>query len=64
MATDDENLDYVCSLPPKFLKIAEVELRENENRREQALEQIREWVRKNPRILRSRMGEWMETCDF
>lgn len=70
------NLKYVSTLPPKFQKIAEKELRETESRRKQALEQIGEWLKKHPHIKKYPDGNFIvrylrkckfnvaETCKF
>ncbi|CAG9805921.1 unnamed protein product [Chironomus riparius] len=42
--------DYVCTLPEETRKIAEDELRETDSVRRHALESLREWAEKNPRI--------------
>lgn len=49
--------DYVCTLPEKYLEIAQKELGETEERRNEALDQIREWVMKHPHIKRCRLGK-------
>lgn len=49
--------DYKCTLPEETQKIAKDELREDKNTRDQALEQIRSWIKLNPRIQNSRLGE-------
>lgn len=54
-ATEED--DYVCPLSNETQKMAKEELREDKNTRDQALEQIRNWVKLNPRIENSRMGE-------
>lgn len=55
---DDSDSAYVCTLPNKFLKIAEKDLRETESRRRQSLIQMREWIEKHPNIQKSRRGEY------
>lgn len=42
--------EYVCTLPPETLEIARMELREDELSRKQALDNMRGWILKNPRI--------------
>lgn len=44
-------------LSEKFLEKARVELREDEKRKEQALEHFREWINKHPYIRSIRQGE-------
>lgn len=53
--TDDET-KYTCALSKRALKVAKQELREDEQTREFALIQMREWIRKNPRIIYCRTG--------
>lgn len=43
-------------LPEKFVEKAKRELREDENRKEQALEHFREWLKKHPYIKEYRQG--------
>lgn len=50
--------DYVCTVPPKYLKIAEKQLRETELRRKQALIQLKELILKNPHIEKSTLGKF------
>lgn len=52
-ATEDP-YPYVCNLSAKFKKIAKEELREDDNIREQALAQFREWIAKHPHIKKCR----------
>lgn len=53
--TNDTEFDpYVCSLSSHFKQIAKEELREDENIRNQALAQFREWIAKHPHIKRCR----------
>lgn len=49
--------EYVCPLSAETQVIAETELRETVNGRDQALKAIREWAIQNPRIMAIRMGE-------
>lgn len=48
--------DYVCPLSEETQKMAKDELREDKNTRDQALEQMRNWIKLNPRIENSRLG--------
>ena len=43
-------LDYVTTLSPEILKRAEDELGEDEQRREDSVLAIREWVKKQPHL--------------
>lgn len=43
-------------LPDKFVEKAREELREDEKRKEQALEHFREWINKHPYIKSIRQG--------
>lgn len=52
-----EGDDYECSLSTETQKLAKEELREDKNTRDQALEQIRNWIKLNPRIQNCRLGE-------
>lgn len=52
---DEDN--YECTLSAETQKMAKDELRENKNTRDQALEQMRNWIKMNPRIQSSRLGE-------
>jgi hypothetical protein len=51
-----EEDDYVCALSEDTQKMTKEELREDKNTRDQALEQVRNWIKLNPRIENSRMG--------
>ena len=55
---------YKCPLSEETQKIAKDELREDKNTRDQALEQIRNWIKLNPRIENSRMGELLQTSSW
>lgn len=44
-------------LPDKFVEKAKLELREDEKRKEQALEHFREWIQKHPYIKNVRQGK-------
>lgn len=48
---------YVWSLSENLKKIAQEELREDENVRTQALAQLREWIAKHPKIKYCRTGK-------
>jgi len=48
---------YECTLPEDTQKIAKDELREDKNTRDQALEQMRNWIKMNPRIQSARLGK-------
>lgn len=54
-AVNEDN--YECTLSPETQKIAKEELREDKNTRDQALEQMRNWIKMNPRIQNCRLGE-------
>jgi len=41
---------YVCTLSPELLKVAKKELREDDKTREQALDQMRQWIKKTSYI--------------
>ncbi|KRT80782.1 CRAL-TRIO domain containing protein [Oryctes borbonicus] len=47
--------DYVCTLSKETQEIAKEELREDANSRKQALEAVREWIKKNPKIANCRL---------
>lgn len=47
---------YVCKLSKETQKLAKDELREDKNTRDQALQQMRDWIKMNPRIENSRLG--------
>lgn len=49
--------DYECTLSEETQKIAKDELREDKNTRDQALEQMRNWIKMNPRIQNCRLGK-------
>ena len=53
--TEEENYD--CPLSEETQKIAKDELREDKNTRDQALDQIKNWIKLNPRIENCRLGE-------
>lgn len=48
--------DYECTLNEYDREIAEKELHESDNVRRQALDQLREWIRKSIYIKKCRMG--------
>ncbi|XP_058805531.1 alpha-tocopherol transfer protein-like [Phymastichus coffea] len=51
---------YQCALPEDTQKMAKEELREDRNTRDQALEQVRNWIRMHPRIENCRMdAKWL-----
>ncbi|KAK0177463.1 hypothetical protein PV328_001514 [Microctonus aethiopoides] len=50
-----ESDEYVCKLPKETQDAAKEELREDKNTRDQALEQMRNWIKMNPRIENSRL---------
>jgi len=55
---------YECKLPPETQLVALKELRETKHTRDEALEQMRDWIKKNPRIVNCRLGKndpWI-TC--
>lgn len=54
-AVDEDN--YECTLSEETQKIAKDELREDKNTRDQALEQMRNWIKMNPRIENCRLGK-------
>lgn len=55
---------YECPLSEETQKIAKEELREDKNTRDQALEQVRSWIKLNPRIENSRMGNFLFSFFF
>lgn len=58
---DEDN--YECPLSIETQKIAKEELREDKNTRDQALEQMRNWIKMNPRIQNCRLGEATSSND-
>lgn len=50
-------------LPDKFVEKAKLELREDEKRKEQALEHFREWIQKHPYIKNVRQGKSWITAE-
>lgn len=54
-AVDEDK--YECKLSEETQKMAKDELREDKNARDQALEQMRNWIKLNPRIQTARLGE-------
>lgn len=48
---------YTCPLSQLARKVAKEELREDEETVIFALEQMRDWIKKNPRIISCRTGE-------
>lgn len=53
--TDED--EYECILSEDTRKMAKDELREDKNTRDQALEQMRNWIKMNPRIQNCRLGK-------
>lgn len=53
--TPEDN--YVCPLSRETQELAKQELREDKNSVEQALKQIRDWIKLNPRIENCRLGK-------
>jgi hypothetical protein len=51
---DRKELSYICSLPVRIQKIAEVELNETEENREKCLLEFRTWIQKHP---------WIKHCN-
>ena len=47
---------YVCPLSEETQKVAKDELREDKSTRDQALQQMRDWIKLNPRIKNARLG--------
>lgn len=54
--TEPDN--YVCKLSQDTQKLAKDELREDKNTRDQALDQMRNWIKLNPRIENCRLGNF------
>lgn len=50
----EQEQEYKSTLDSETLEIARLELREDDNSREQALEQFRHWIQKHPAIKRCR----------
>ena len=50
--------EYECTLPLETQEVARNELRETKYARDQALEQMRSWIKKHPRIANCRLGEY------
>ena len=55
--TETDEYDEEARLPAKVRALARAELREDATARRQALQQMRDWLRKNPRIVNCRLGE-------
>lgn len=53
--TEEDN--YECKLSNETKILAKNELREDKNTRDQALEQMRSWIKLNPRIKNCRLGK-------
>lgn len=49
--------DYKFTMSDELLEIAERELNETDDRRNHALQMLRDWAEKNPRIVKVRMGK-------
>jgi hypothetical protein len=49
---------YECNLPRETQLVALKELRETKHTRDEALELMRDWVKKNPRIANCRLGKY------
>lgn len=56
MLPTNECDEYVCKLSKKFQDKARIELGETEEKRNAALEEMREWIRQHPDIEVCRMG--------
>lgn len=56
--------DYQCQLSEETQKLAKEELREDKNTRDQALDQVRNWIKLNERIENSRLGKIITTIIF
>lgn len=50
-------------LTDKFMEMAKTELREDDKRKEQALEHFREWIQKHQYIKNIRQGKTFVTAD-
>ncbi|XP_044742995.1 clavesin-1 [Chrysoperla carnea] len=50
----NSNDEYKCTLSPELQKLAQEELREDENTRTQAIQQVRDWINKHPNIKKCR----------
>lgn len=48
---------YECKLSEDTQKMAKEELREDKSTRDQAIEQLRNWIKLNPRIKSTRSGK-------
>lgn len=55
--------NYECKLSEYYQDIALKELREDESRRRQALEQFRDWIKKHPFIKSCRTGQY-NSCTY
>lgn len=53
----EKNAKYVCTLSPELQKQAKDELNEDPERRQQDIETIRKWLKKQPHI-NARMDDW------
>jgi hypothetical protein len=54
--TEVDEYDVNKMLCAKTIEVASLELRETENTRKQALETLRDWIMKNPKIDNCRLG--------
>jgi hypothetical protein len=54
--TGNNDKAAMTGLKEEVARVADRELRENKSTREQMLEQLREWIRKNPDISNCRTG--------
>lgn len=52
----------MSQLSAKLQEKAKIELREDESRKEQSLEQFREWIGKHPFIKNCRTGKIFKSC--
>jgi hypothetical protein len=50
-----DSTDYVCTLSPKYLEIAEKQLNETETVRDKSIDEVRQWIRKHPHIQKCRI---------
>lgn len=55
------NPQYECTLSPLAKKVAKEELREDDEIRSFALQQMRNWIAKHPRIVSCRIGNQFES---
>lgn len=50
-----DSTEYKCSLSPKFLEIAEKQLGETEEKRTKSIEEVREFIKRHPHIIKCRI---------